>query len=229
MRLFELALWAHFSYTLLPAISTGQFHRKSAMKKSASAVEGGTREELIKTAIQLFHEQGAHWVSFQQIAKKVRISQPAVYKHFEDKDDLMRACILSSAQSGRSIIDDHVSQKKNIRDKLKAYLEGNLLWVEKKPAETAIIVSMYYFAINSAPIHDVMDLIHQQSLNRLLVHLEQGNQDKAWKIKDSLAVARALHNLLVGEVIKAVHFPKEMSFEKRSRQLWMSASKILEI
>jgi AcrR family transcriptional regulator len=202
------------------------------MKKSvnkANPTEGGTRDELIKVAIQLFHEQGAHWVSFQQIAKKVRISQPAVYKHFEDKDDLMRACILSSAQSGRAIIDDHVAQKKSIKDKLRAYLEGNLLWVEKKPAETAIVVSMYYFSVNSAPIHDVMDLIHQQSLNRLLVHLEQGNQEKVWKIKDGLAIARALHDLLMGEVIKAVHFPKEMNFEKRSQLLWMAASKLLGI
>jgi AcrR family transcriptional regulator len=168
-------------------------------------------------------------VSFQQIATKVQISQPAVYKHFEDKDDLMRACILSSAQSGRAIIDDHVAQKKNVKDKLKAYLEGNLLWVEKRPAETAILLSMYYFSLNSAPIHAVMDLIHQQSLSRLLIPLEQGNQEKAWKVKDSMLVARAIHDLLLGEMIKAVLFPKETSSEKRSQFLWKAVLKLLDI
>ncbi|RYZ92209.1 MAG: TetR/AcrR family transcriptional regulator, partial [Proteobacteria bacterium] len=49
-----------------------------------------TKQSLIEAAIDLFAEKGVHWVSFQQIGTRVGITQAALYKHFADKDDLLR-------------------------------------------------------------------------------------------------------------------------------------------
>lgn len=188
-----------------------------------------TRTQLIQTAIRLFYEKGALWVSFQKIADEVKISQPAIYNHFEDKDDLIRACIVASAESGRTIIDEHVSKNDSAIDKLRAYLEGNFIWIKTKPAEGAILLSMYYFALNSRPIYELMDLIHKQSSSRLEKHLDKGNQEQIWKIKSTKMVARSIHNILLGEMIKAVHNPHETTLEMRSLFIWKSVAKLLKI
>jgi AcrR family transcriptional regulator len=168
-------------------------------------------------------------VSFQQIAEKVGISQPGVYKHFEDKDDLMKACILKAAESGRTLIDQHVSAKLTARKKLFAYLEANLLWMQNHPSEGAVLLAMYYFALKSSPIHEIMTLINKQSVDRMSSLLVLGHDEKVWNLKDPLPIARAIHDLLLGEMIKAIHDPVEVSLEKRMKFLWKTVEKLVTV
>jgi len=186
-----------------------------------------TKQQIIEAAIKLFHENGAQWVSFKMIADKVGISQPAIYKHYQDKDDLLKACILYSAQSGREIIDSHVSLRSGAEEKLKAYIEGNLMWVCFKPQEGAIVLSMYYYALNHKPIFELMTMIHTQSHQRICGHLEAGAKEKKWKILDIPSLARCIHDLLLGEMIKTVHAPKEMNLDERSSFLWSHVRNLL--
>ncbi len=199
------------------------------MSKSSTPPKAETRDQLITAAIQLFYEKGAHWVSFQQIADKVGISQPGVYKHFEDKDDLMKACILRAAETGRMLIDQHVGAKSTARKKLFAYLEANLLWMKNHPSEGAVLLAMYYFALKSPPIHEIMTLINKQSVNRVSSHLSLGNDEKVWSLKDPLPIARTIHDLLLGEMIKAIHDPSEISLEKRVKFLWKTVEKLVTV
>lgn len=188
-----------------------------------------TKLDIIETALKLFHQNGAQWVSFKMIADKVGISQPAIYKHYQDKDDLLKACILYSAQSGREIIDSQVNLRTSTQDKLKAYLEGNLMWIYLKPQEGAIVLSMYYYALNHRPLYELMEMIHSQSIQRLCVHIESGVKEKRWKVKDAGFLARGIHDLLLGEMIKTVHAPKEMSLNERVDFLWGHVSGLLRI
>jgi AcrR family transcriptional regulator len=198
------------------------------MAKTPAANKSDTKLQIIESAIKLFHENGAQWVSFKMIADKVGISQPAIYKHYQDKDDLLKSCILYSAQSGREIIDTNVNLRTSAEDKLKAYLEGNLMWACFKPQEGAIVLSMYYYALNHKPIFELMNMIHAQSIQRLSLHLESGQKEKSWKLKNTPALARAIHDLLLGEMIKTVHDPKDMPLEERVNFLWGNVGRLLE-
>ncbi len=182
-------------------------------------IKNDTKALIIREAMKLFFEHGVHWVSFQQVADKVKISQPAIYRHFKDKDDLVVACTLKAAESGRQLIDEMVAEQKLPLKKLFAYIHGNLIWVDQKRDESAMLLAMYYFSHINPPLNEILHLIHAQSVARIKFQLDEGNKAKSWKIEKTEVFARAIHDLLTGEMIKTFYSPQEMNTEVRMKFL----------
>jgi AcrR family transcriptional regulator len=186
-----------------------------------------TKIKLIKAAMDLFYKKGIHWVSFQQIASKVGIAQPSLYKHFQDKDELIKECALYAAQSGRGEIDRNVDPNSSARDQIFAYLEGNLIWFCGHPKEGTIFMSIYYFGFNNKSIQEFLLTIHEQSVERLLGRLEVGVRAGLWRLDDPRATARIIHDILIGEVFKAIHSPQEMPVSERVKLVWKAVERLL--
>ena len=55
-----------------------------------------TRDRIFKAARRLFDEKGIEAVSLRVVAKRVGITPMAIYRHFEDKEDLIDALVLDS-------------------------------------------------------------------------------------------------------------------------------------
>src|SRR5215510_4155947 len=51
--------------------------------------EEGTRERILRTAFQLFHEQGYHATGVATILREARINPGSMYHYFSSKDDLL--------------------------------------------------------------------------------------------------------------------------------------------
>lgn len=49
----------------------------------------GTKDRILKTAYQLFHEESYNQVSIDDICSKCRLTKPAFYYHFSSKADLL--------------------------------------------------------------------------------------------------------------------------------------------
>ena len=56
------------------------------------------REQLLDTAAELFAERGFHGVSVNDIGEACGISGPALYKHFNSKDDLLAQSLTSTSE-----------------------------------------------------------------------------------------------------------------------------------
>jgi len=52
-----------------------------------------TRELIIETATKLFLENGVKSITLDRIVKELRTSKRTIYQHFEDKTDLLKACL----------------------------------------------------------------------------------------------------------------------------------------
>jgi hypothetical protein len=68
----------------------------------------------------------------------------------------------------------------------------------------------------------------QGSIARLETHLIQGNQSGAWQVRSTRARASAIHSLIVGEMIKAFHFPKEYARAERLAALWRGVESLIK-
>lgn len=199
---------------------------RSAMAKGPIKPQD-TRSKLIRAAIDLFYEKGIHWVSFQQIGSKVGVSQAALYKHFSDKDDLLRACAVVSAQSATDVVDASVDSAHGHIEQVRSFIRGNFEWMRRFPKEAVIVLSLYYFAANSKPSHDLLMSLHEESIAKLSEQLKAGGQDGIWASTQLKKSARVLHSLMVGEMIKALHAPDEMSVEHRTNLVWTGFRKNL--
>jgi len=52
-----------------------------------------TRELIIKTAMKIFLAQGVKTVPLDRLAKDLRTSKRTIYQHFENKTELLKACL----------------------------------------------------------------------------------------------------------------------------------------
>ena len=50
-----------------------------------------TRERILDVALDLFTDQGFDGTSMREIAERLRISKPAIYYHFESKEEILAA------------------------------------------------------------------------------------------------------------------------------------------
>ena len=53
----------------------------------------GTKEKILDAALSLFAEYGYNGTSVEEIAKKVGIKAPSLYKHYKGKEDILNALI----------------------------------------------------------------------------------------------------------------------------------------
>ena len=187
-----------------------------------------TKAQLVDAAIVLFYEHGVQWVSFQQVATRVGITQAALYKHFQDKDDLLHACAVVCAESGRDIIDQFISTAKSPAEKIRSYIRGCFEWQRQHPKEAVVILSLTYFGFNSRPLQALLLRINDQRTTRLADFIREGRRDGAFVATRVEKKARVLQSLLFGELIKALHQPKEMTTDQRAQLVWAGFVKNLE-
>jgi len=72
--------------------------------------------DILNAAIQLFNAKGYTVATTAEIAREAGISEPTMYKHFENKKDLFLACFGSIADELLSAYRD--VYRKNLDDEL---------------------------------------------------------------------------------------------------------------
>ena len=69
-----------------------------------------TKEKILDAALTLFAENGYDGTSVEQIAKKVGIKAPSLYKHYKGKEDILNALI----DSAEARYEESFGSEKNI-------------------------------------------------------------------------------------------------------------------
>jgi AcrR family transcriptional regulator len=50
------------------------------------------RDAVLRTAVQLFHEQGYHRATLNEVADRLNITKPALYNYFRSKEEILFEC-----------------------------------------------------------------------------------------------------------------------------------------
>jgi AcrR family transcriptional regulator len=197
-------------------------YKKSDKLAEATGMTKGekTKLRIIETAVDCFYEVGLTETSFKMISERSGLTQPGIYAYFHDKNSLLLACSAYAIEQGRQYVGGEVSREKSAKDVLKTYLSMNLKWVFTDRKVIHSLIAMYYFGATHPPLQELHWSIDQNAISRIEGYLLAGNREGAWKIRDPKKIAREIHSLLVGEMIKIFHWPGERGHEERHRDLW---------
>jgi len=66
----------------------------------------GKKEVLLKAAVQLFSQQGFDGTTTAQIAAAANVTEPVIYYHFKNKDDLFTYILVSTFDEYFSRLDN---------------------------------------------------------------------------------------------------------------------------
>lgn len=77
-----------------------------------------TRETILMAALDMFCEKGYSRTTFDEIAKKINLTKGAVYWHFRNKPDIIKALIIEAFERNQAAINRQIAEVKTLDDLL---------------------------------------------------------------------------------------------------------------
>jgi AcrR family transcriptional regulator len=130
------------------------------------------QNQIIQESIQLIAQKGIQGLTIKNISKAIGISEPAIYRHFENKNDIILGII--------SVLKDTTGEELNAETGnnntiglIKKMMQGHTDRFINNPSLTAIVFSEEIFNNNSLlakPIRTMMKM----NQNKLVTIIEKG-------------------------------------------------------
>ena len=105
------------------------------------------QSQIIDTAINIIHQHGYSYLSIRELANQVGISQPALYRHFTNKDAIILGILDRMMQLGTSI-KQKLETVNNPKEKIKQFILGHIEFLQENPEMTSVIFSEDIFQDN---------------------------------------------------------------------------------
>lgn len=154
------------------------------------------KEKIIITAIDLFDEAGINGLTTKEIARRQNITEPAIYKQFSSKKEIVMAILERSAVFDKlienTIVDNNIIGKSGILYFVKAYAE----YFQNYPQITTPMFSFDMFRYD-ADLEQKMQSIINARRRRLLDFVMEGVELKEFSTTvDSQALTDALFGVI---------------------------------
>jgi len=82
------------------------------------------RRALLRAAAQLFNEKGYHATSLDEVARRLDVTKPTIYKYIKSKDQILFDCMRLGIEMMREAIAEAEEAGGSSRDKLRAAMAG---------------------------------------------------------------------------------------------------------
>ncbi len=176
-----------------------------------------TRLRILDAAGKLLQTRDFSALTMAEIGKPAKIAPATIYEHFKDKDELLVEAIRHLIGEQRVKIDARIKDSDPAEKRLRASLRVNL---EISFEVMAPLMSLFYFAAIKPAVREFEVEFQRTAVSRIETLLIHGNREGAWNIQRTQSVARSIHSLLIGEMIKTHYDPEEMGLDARFKTLW---------
>jgi AcrR family transcriptional regulator len=106
------------------------------------------QRQIIDTAINIIHHHGYSQLSIRELADQVGISQPALYRHFTNKDAIILGILDRMMQLGTSI-KQKLEAINDPKEKIKQFILGHIEFLQENPEMTSVVFSEDIFQDNA--------------------------------------------------------------------------------
>jgi AcrR family transcriptional regulator len=101
-------------------------------KRPAVSSVDQTRERLLDAALATFSRDGIRGATTREIARKARVNEVTLFRHFKSKEQLLGAVLKRSLSSEVEVLDKFFSWKENLRESMANYARHYYYHMEKK-------------------------------------------------------------------------------------------------
>ena len=111
---------------------------------------GNLRRTLVNAALQLIEQQGLDGLTLRQAARSVGVSHAAVYRHFSDKQALVRAVAVDEMARLRGDLQAALAGIDDPLEAFQAFCVAYVLYAVKHPARFRVLFSAVVAADDDA-------------------------------------------------------------------------------
>lgn len=168
-----------------------------------------TKIQIMTVAADLFLKVGLYEITFQQIAKKVGITTAGVCKHFSTMDELIIETCDYWVKKSVAHINEDADSFLSADVYLAQWFKRHLIYASQNRAHDALLFGLYYNSLRSKKMLELYISIKNKAVKKIDLLIQRGNLDGSWQVDDTYEIAKSLHSLLVGEIIKLLIEPTE--------------------
>ncbi len=186
------------------------------------------QKEIIEVSIKLIAEKGIQRLTIKNISKNLGITEPAIYRHFESKLDILLA-ILSyfKSSTGAALERTHSAGRSGI-EKIEIMFFTHLKQFAEKPALAAVIFSEEIFQ-NDKRLSGQVAAIMKINMKAMSTFIKQAQQND--KIRNDITKEQL--SLIIMGALRLIVTKWRLSdysfdLEKRGADLWKSIKKLIE-
>lgn len=139
------------------------------------------QQEIIDTAIEIISEKGIENFTIKKLAERMGISEPALYRHFESKQNILILLITQYRNSILDLFDQLIESDIPDYKKIELFYDRILKSFSEKPALSTILFSDELFRHNrrlSKEVYSIIEMMHSR-IELILKKGKSKNQLKA--------------------------------------------------
>lgn len=187
------------------------------------------QSQIVSESINLIAEMGIQGLTIKNLAKKIEVSEPAIYRHFSSKMDILLAILDSFKQDKQVSLSKIASNRLSSLKKLEAIYTHQFSTFTQNPALAAVIFSEEIFTNDkrlSRKVYEIMDT--KQQILRTILEDGQRNleiRDEIPAEQMALVIMGSLRLLVTQWRMTRFSF----SLEEKGNELWRSIERMISL
>lgn len=134
------------------------------------------QEEIIETAIELIDSKGIQGLTIKNLSKKIGISEPAIYRHFDSKIHILTTVLEMLKKGSENVYNVKIAKNENAVEKITNLFESHFKMFTEKPVFASVIFSEELFQNETVLKAKVAEVINHN--NEILISIIQTGQKK---------------------------------------------------
>ena len=133
------------------------------------------QQEIISTALDLIREKGIQGLTIKNLSKRLGITEPAIYRHFENKIQILVALLDLLKENTNSIFNAELNSDEPAVRKVERLFENHFKSFAGMPSLASVVFSEEIFRNEKQLIGKISEVIEYNN-QVLLTILKQGQQ-----------------------------------------------------
>lgn len=136
------------------------------------------QQEIISIALDLINEKGIQGLTIKNLSKKLGITEPAIYRHFENKIQILVALLDLLKKNTSGIFESQLNSNDPAVQKIERLFEKHFKSFAEMPSLASVVFSEEIFRNEEKLIGKISELIehNNQTLLAILTEGQQNNE-----------------------------------------------------
>jgi AcrR family transcriptional regulator len=171
---------------------------------------------ILLAAIQCYRERGIENTTYQDIAKKNKVSRALIFQYFKDYDDIFYHAIKLVRVRFQQHAVDAMKLKTSPTEKLRSYIQSVFSWIDKHPAFASTLLLYFHRCSSKAYDRDLNTQFTEVGQMRIAALIRAGIQTNEFKCDDPDGTAHLIQTQITGASLTrlTVNLSSPESYEK---------------
>jgi AcrR family transcriptional regulator len=184
--------------------------------------------EILHETKELIGEKGIQNFTIKNLASKMSFSEPAIYRHFKDKTEILTSLLNYNSEIINTQVDQILDSKDNTLTRFEKILNFKLSHIEKNPSIVMIVFAENAYQ-NCDRLSEIVAKIMKRRTERMIKLLKEGQKNN--EIRNDVNTEQ-LAKIIQGGIRETILSWKlsgfKTSLSQEGKKLWITIQKLIK-